>query len=63
MYSSYQAIQYANDRQRELWEQAARDRLVRELKAPARAARRAARKGRLHRTWRMALRLSTQAPA
>jgi len=63
MYSTYQAIQYANDRQREFREQAARDRLIRELTAPAKAAKRAARSSRIHRTWRTALRLGTPASA
>jgi hypothetical protein len=63
MYSTYQSIQYANDRQREIREQAARDRLIREFTAPARAAKRAARSERIHRTWRMALRQGTPASA
>jgi hypothetical protein len=63
MYSTYQSIQYAQDRQREIHEQAARDRLVRELNAPAKAAKRAARSERVRRTWRAALRLGTPASA
>jgi hypothetical protein len=63
MYSYYQAFNYGHDKQREFLEQAARDRLVRELTAQARAAKRAARSGRTHRTWRTALRQGTQASA
>ena len=66
MFSTYQSIQVANDRQREIRERAARDRLIRELTAPARAARatrRAAQRDRLHHTLRTALRLGTPASA